>query len=70
MVILRKAAETRSCAFLDFLGQELGFKVEWTDPESEAAKDRRDIREALRAVNAMFERLERNEQRATLKAVK
>lgn len=70
MHILRKAAENRSCAFLDYLGQELGFRVEWTDPESEAAKDRRHIRELLRTANAAFERMERNEQRANLKVAK
>jgi hypothetical protein len=70
MVILKRAAENRSSAFLDFLGQQFGFRVEWIDPEDEAAQIRREVRDQLKAVNQRMERLERAEQRAALKAVK
>src|SRR5687767_4455397 len=70
MVILGHAAKNHSSAFLDYLGQKFGFKVEWIDPEDEAERTRREIRDGLKMLNQKIERLERAEQRASLRAVK
>lgn len=67
--ILDKALTGKRSAFIDYLGQKYGFKVEWTDPESEAAAERRAIRESLSKINQRMERLERLETAAALQAV-
>lgn len=67
--ILDKALTAKRSALLDYLGQKYGFRIEWVDPESEAASERRAIRETLSQVNRRMERLERLESAAALKAV-
>lgn len=58
MLILERAAGTRSSAFLDFLGQRFGFEIKWKDPVDEVTKIRHEIRNELKALNQKMERLE------------
>lgn len=58
MLILERCAAVRSSAFLDFLGQRLGFELKWKDPVDEVTKIRHEIRNELKSLNQKMERLE------------
>jgi hypothetical protein len=63
LLIKQKAREVGSTSLIQFESQQLGFRVEWLDPESETEELRRDVRDLLKVVNQRLERIERVESR-------
>lgn len=72
MQIKRLAHAVGSFATVTYESQQLGYRIEWLDPESEKEQLDRDIRDLLQVVLKKQEQRERAEQRAStqLKAVR
>ena len=64
------ARDASSYAVVNFEAQELGYRVEWIAPQDEADELRRDVRELLQNVNQKLDRIERAEQRVSLKVAR
>lgn len=70
MQIKKLAYEVGSVATVEWEAQQLGYQVTWIDPEDEAAKLDREIRDLLEAVNRRLVRREKVDERASLKVVR
>lgn len=66
LLIKRRAREIGSFATVTYEAQQLGYRVEWIDPQDEADELRRDVRDLLKVVNQRLERIERVEARPVL----
>lgn len=70
LFILDKVAEKRCSAFLEFLGQRYGFRIEWTEPEDELTKLLRAYLHDQEKQHARKERIDGLIARTQLRAVK
>lgn len=64
------ARDAGSYALVNFEANELGYRIEWINPVDEADQIRRELRDEFRSLNQKMDRLERVEQRATLKVAR
>jgi hypothetical protein len=69
MQIKKLAYEVGSVATVEWEAQQLGYKVEWVEPEEEAARLDREIRDLLETVNRKLDRKSKAEDRS-LRSVK
>jgi hypothetical protein len=67
--IKRLAYEHGSTATVDYEAQQLGYECNWIEPEAEAAKLDREIRDLLETVNRKLDRKAKAEDRS-LRSVK
>jgi hypothetical protein len=63
MQIKKLAYEVGSVATVEWEAQQLGYKVEWVEPEEEAARLDREIRDLLETVNRKLDRKAKAEDR-------
>ena len=70
LAIKRLAREAGSTATVDYEAQQLGFQATWLDPKDEADELRREVRDLLEVVTRKLDRIERAEERGSLKAVR
>lgn len=68
--IKRLAYEHGSTATVDYEAQQLGYECNWIEPEAEAAKLDREIRDLLETVNRKLDRKAKADERAGLKVVR
>lgn len=68
--ILDKAAEKRRSAFLEFLGQRYGFRIDWLEPEDELTKLLRVYLQSQDTQSARKERIDALLAKTQLRAVK
>lgn len=66
LLLKSKAREVGAFATITFEAQQLGYRIEWLDPQDEADELRRDVRDLLKVVNQRLERIERVEARPVL----
>lgn len=68
--VKRLAREVGSTATIDYESQALGFQVAWVDPKDEGDQLRRQFIEATAQLAKLAQRIERADERVTLKAVR
>jgi len=68
--IKRLAHECGSTATVDFEAQQLGYQITWICPADEAESLRREVRDLMEVVSRKLDRIEKADERASLKVVR
>jgi nitroreductase len=68
--IKKLAYEVGSTATVDYEAHQLGYECNWIEPEAEAAKLDREIRDLLECVNRKLDRKAKADERNNLRSVK